>query len=79
MTPAERSAKGPKDPDLVEFGRKVREARLAAGLTLEAVADRSDLNWSYVAGCERGERNCTLRNLLRIARALNVPASTLVP
>ena len=79
VTEGEVPAEMPKNPDLVEFGRRVREARLAAGLTLQAVAQKSDLNWSYVAGCERGERNCTLRNLLRIARALGVPAGDLVP
>lgn len=79
MTPSDPPDNRAKNPDLVEFGRRVREARLDAGLTLEAVAERSGLNWSYVAGCERGERNCTLRNLLRIARALDVPASSLVP
>ena len=73
------SAEKAKEADFVEFGRRVREARAAAGLTLAAVADRSDLNESFLAQCERGERNVTLRNLLRIARALDVPARDLVP
>lgn len=71
--------KSGKDPDLVVFGANLRAARQAAGLTIEELADRAGMNWSYVSQCERGERNATIGTLLRLARALNIQASQLLP
>ncbi|MGD9696445.1 MAG: helix-turn-helix domain-containing protein [Thermoleophilia bacterium] len=67
------------DPDLVAFGDRLRELRTAAGLTQEALAAKAGLHWTFVSQCERGVRNISLRNLLRIARGLGVPPSELMP
>lgn len=74
-----RGTKSFKDPELVALGARVRALRVDAGLTQEAVADAADLHWSYVGQIERGERNLTYKNLLRMARGLGVSPDKLLP
>lgn len=62
---------------LARFGRRVREQRLKLGLSQEALAFESDLDRSYVGQVERGERNISLENIQRLARALRVSVSQL--
>jgi transcriptional regulator with XRE-family HTH domain len=57
--------------DRNRFGKRVRELRLAKGLTQEELAERAGLHPTYIGGIERGERNLGLDNLLKLARALN--------
>jgi len=59
------------------FGNRVRLLRSDLGLTQEDLALRSDLDRSYIGGVERGERNVSLINIYRIARALGVEPSAL--
>lgn len=61
-----------------EFGRRVRDARQAQGLSQEVVAQRSGLSTPYVSSVERGERNVSLFNILRLARSLEVEAGDLI-
>lgn len=63
----------------MELGDRVRQLRLAGGLTQEALADAADLHWSYVGQVERGERNLTYKNVLKIARGLDENPSALLP
>jgi len=65
--------------DLQQFGRRVRELRLAAGISQEELAERANLHRTYIGGIERGERNVGILNLLRLARALRVRVSELLP
>ena len=60
------------------FGRNVRALREAAGLSQEALAERADLHRTYEGGVERGERNISLENIVRLAVALDVSASDLM-
>lgn len=60
-----------------DFGAKVRDLREQAGLSQEAFGHLANLDRSYVGGVERGQRNVSLDNIYRIARALNVPISAL--
>jgi transcriptional regulator with XRE-family HTH domain len=53
--------------DLVYLGNAIRAARKRSGLTQEALALESGLDRSYVGGVERGTRNVSYLNLLRIA------------
>jgi len=55
-----------------EFGRRVRELRLARGLSQEELAFRAGVHRTYLGGIERGERNPALRNIAAIAAALGV-------
>jgi transcriptional regulator with XRE-family HTH domain len=63
---------------LARFGARVRAERERQGLSQEALAQRAELNRSYIGGVERGERNISLLNLLRIARALGVSPADLI-
>jgi len=55
-----------------QFGDRLRELRKAAGLSQEALALACELDRTYVGGVERGERNPSLINIHRIAKALGV-------
>jgi transcriptional regulator with XRE-family HTH domain len=63
--------------DKVKFGKAVRELRLARRWTQEELADRARLHSTYIGGIERGERNVSLENIIRIARALGEHPSVL--
>ena len=60
-----------------QFGSNLRTLREAQALTQEALAALAGLDRSYVGGVERGERNPTLTAIARLARALQVPPSSL--
>ena len=60
------------------FGRAVREQRDAVGISQEELASRSGMHRTYIGGIERGERNLSYTNLLRLARALGVRPSALL-
>lgn len=60
------------------FGARVRELRLARGLSQEALAYEAGLDRSYIGGVERGERNISLVNISKIADALEVHAKDLL-
>ena len=67
-------------PDVRAFlGRAVREARVHRGWSQEQLADESGLHRTYIGGIERGERNISVDNICRIAAALEVPPSSLLP
>lgn len=66
-----------KDSALVLFGSKVRKTREAQALSQEALAAEADIDRTYIGGVERGERNLSLKNILKIAKALKVHPSTL--
>lgn len=57
---------------LKQLGNNIRAERQKIGLSQEALADKADLDRSYVGGVERGERNVSLINIVRLARALGV-------
>jgi len=65
------------DPKSV-LGRAIRRKRLALGLSQERLAEKAGLHWTYIGGIERGERNVSLMNIVKIARALKVSASYLL-
>jgi transcriptional regulator with XRE-family HTH domain len=62
---------------LQRFGRRVREKRVALGLSQEEFADRCGLDRTYISGIERGKRNVALRNIHAIAEALGTTVSEL--
>ncbi len=64
---------GSVKPDpLVMFGKRVRELRTKAGLSQEALADLAGIHRNYLGETERGKRNISLRNILKLAEALKV-------
>jgi transcriptional regulator with XRE-family HTH domain len=63
---------------LIKFGAMVREERLKRKLSQEALAEKADLHRTYIGMIERGEKNITLGNIIKIASALDVSVSDLV-
>ena len=63
---------------LVKFGLRVRELREAEGLSQEGLAELAHLHRTYIGSVERGERNISLINIYRLARALGVAPSELL-
>jgi len=61
-----------------EFGKRVRHYRHERGLTQEGLASLSGLHWTFVGQVERGRRNLTLHNILKLAAALEVDPGKLV-
>jgi transcriptional regulator with XRE-family HTH domain len=57
---------------LKRFGRRVRELRKKRGLSQERLGLEAGLDRSYMGGVERGERNVSLVNVEKIAKALRV-------
>lgn len=63
---------------LVLFGRVIRKYRQMKGYSQEQLADLCNLHRTYIGGVERGERNITLLNMVRIAKTLEVPLSVII-
>lgn len=66
------------DEALMAFGRRVRAAREARGLSQEALADLAGLHRTYVGSTERGLRNVSLTNILRLSHALDIQPGELL-
>jgi transcriptional regulator with XRE-family HTH domain len=62
---------------LKKFGEKVRQLRKAKNLSQENLADRAELHRTYIGMIERAEKNITLINIEKIAKALEVNISEL--
>ena len=60
--------------DHVAFGKLVREMR-EARYSQEGFADHVVIDRSYMGGVERGERNLSLTNIMRIIDGLDVQPS----
>lgn len=60
------------------FGNKVRQERIKRGLSQEALADLAGLHRTYIGMIERAEKNITLLNIDKIARALKVSVEYLL-
>ena len=54
------------------FGQKVRAEREKLGLSQEAFASRAGVHRTYVGMIERAEKNITLENIEKIAKALGI-------
>ena len=66
------------DPILLQFGQRVKSLRRDAALSQEALADHAEMHRTYLSGVERGERNISLINLVRLAHALKTSPSQLM-
>ncbi len=61
----------------VRFGKAVRNRRHKLNVSQEEFADMCALDRTYIGGIERGERNVSLVNIEKIARALQIRLSEL--
>ncbi|MCU1549585.1 MAG: family transcriptional regulator [Glaciihabitans sp.] len=60
------------------FGARVRENRQRLGISQETLAQLSDVHWTFVGQVERGTRNLSLHNIIKIAGGLDVDPAVLV-
>lgn len=61
-----------KDPVLLSFGQRVQKLRTDKHLSQEQLAEAAGLHRTYIGMVERAERNISLKNIAKIARALQV-------
>lgn len=59
------------------FGFKIRKLRNQMGVSQEKLAELCDLHRTYIGMIERGEKNVCLRNIQKLAIALNISLSDL--
>lgn len=62
----------------VKFGEKIREERLKRNLSQEELAARAGVHRTYIGMIERAEKNITLGNIAKLAKALGVSIEELV-
>jgi len=61
-----------KTQEEIRFGQHLRKLRLEHELTQEKLGSLSGLHRNYISSIERGERNVSLINMLKIAIALRI-------
>ena len=62
----------------VAFGKVLRQLRQDAGLTQEQLGFDADLRRTYVSILELGQQQPSLTTIIKIAKALNKSAETLM-
>jgi transcriptional regulator with XRE-family HTH domain len=63
---------------LRQFGSRVKKLRKARGWSQEELGKRAGLHRTYIGSIERSERNISLLNIERIAKALDVNLKNLI-
>lgn len=61
-----------------KFGAAVRNRREELGYSQEQLAEFSAMHRTYIGGIERGERNVSLRNILKLCKSLEISPSNLL-
>lgn len=67
-----------KEPILLLFGNNVQKYRKAQEISQEKLAELAGVHRTYIGMIERAEKNITLCNMEKIAKALNIPISRLL-
>lgn len=67
-----------KQEILVKFGNKVKEYRTQKGISQEKLAELASLHRTYIGMIERAEKNITLLNIEKIAKALKIEPKDLL-
>lgn len=73
-----RTPKDRKTALQIAFGKTLRKKRLEKNLSQETLADLANLHFTYVSSVERGERNISLENMSKLAKALSCSVGELV-
>lgn len=61
----------------IKFGEKVRELRIKQGLSQEQFAALAEVHRTYIGMIERAEKNISLSNIEKIAKALGLKVKDL--
>lgn len=67
-----------QDLDIVRLGHQIKQLRLQRGLSLEQLADRSEVSRSMLSAIERGEKAPTIVVLHRVANGLGLTMTRLL-
>ena len=67
-----------RDPVLMAFGLAIQKRRHEMGISQEEAAARAGVHRTYFADVERGSRNVGIKNVVAIARGLDVTPSELL-
>ena len=67
-----------KEPILILFGKNVQKHRIGQGLSKEKLAELAGLHRTYIGMIERAEKNITLCNIEKIAKALKIDIKELI-
>lgn len=67
-----------KEAALSYFGKKVQTVRSGRKISQEKLAELSELDRTYISSVERGQRNISILNIIKIADALDVEVSSLL-
>jgi transcriptional regulator with XRE-family HTH domain len=68
----------PISPATRVLGGRIRARREVLGLSQEALAQQIGIHWTFLGQVERGRRNISLHNLLKVAAGLGVDPGELV-
>lgn len=67
-----------KETLLILFGNKIKQERLKRNLSQEDFAELTNFHRTYIGMVERAERNVTLLNVEKFAKALNLSLKDLL-
>lgn len=62
---------------LIKFGKKVRAERMKQNLSQENLASKAGVHRTYIGMIERAEKNITLENIEKVAKALGLSVKEL--
>ena len=57
----------------VKVGQRIKELRNQIGISQEALANKAEIDRTYVTDVENGRRNISIENLEKLVDALKVP------
>jgi putative transcriptional regulator len=64
-------------PELIRLGNAIRAQRLRLALSQQQLAERCGFDRTYISMLERGRRNPSLLNLIRLSEGLQITVSKL--
>ena len=78
-----RGSRGRKPEDLpaklrIAFGTKLRETRLAAGITQAELSEATAVNQGYISQIEAGALNISIETMAKLATALGLDMDILL-
>lgn len=59
------------------FGKRIKLLRNQIGISQEELADRAEIDRTYITSVECGRRNISIVNVEKLAKALNISLSQL--
>lgn len=67
-----------KKQALITLGERIKSLRHMQNLSQEALAEKCDFDRTYISLLERGQRNPSYLNLLKLSKGLEVTISELL-